>query len=96
MENNKLVLVQAFCVHHQIEPAFIEALSEGGLVRVVEVENSKYLPEEDLKEVESMVSFHYELGVNTEGIDVIRNLLTQIRQLQQELKHARLRLDFYS
>jgi hypothetical protein len=42
-----------------------------------------------------MISFHYELNINLEGIDAISNLLNQIDDLQDELDRTKNRLRFY-
>ena len=85
MEVNNLVLIEQFCMYHQVEFSFINSLHQFGLIEVVIVENNKYLSHEQLKDVEKMVHFHYELNINLEGIDAISNLLKQIKDLQQEL-----------
>ncbi|MES2629381.1 MAG: chaperone modulator CbpM [Bacteroidota bacterium] len=45
--------------------------------------------------VERMVNLHHELGVNSEGIDVIFNLLDRVERLQDELRTMRNRLGLY-
>ena len=40
----------------------------------------------DLKLIERFIEFHYNLGVNLEGLEVIHHLLKQIETLQKQLK----------
>ena len=50
---------------------------------------------DDLKEIEKMVHFYYELGINIEGIEVIINLLLQNDGLRRELNNTRRKLLTY-
>ncbi|MEX1192989.1 MAG: chaperone modulator CbpM [Brumimicrobium sp.] len=95
MDNNNLILIEHFCANCEIEHTFINALGEYGLIEVVVIENHKYIQKEQLKDVEKMVRFHYELNINLEGIDAISNLLKQIDHLQEELNYTRNRLRLY-
>lgn len=85
MKTDHLIRIEHFCEHYHVEFDFINSLHEFGLINVVVVDDSKYLSNEDLKDIEKLIRLHYELGVNLEGIDVISNLLNQIKDLQQEL-----------
>lgn len=92
METNNLVLVEHFCSHCNVDFSFINSLHDHGLIEIIVLEDRKYLSNEQLKEVERAIRFHYELNINIEGIDVISNLLSQISDLQQELNTARNKL----
>ncbi len=85
METKDLILIEQFCTHHDIEFSFINSLHEFGLIEVVELNDVKYLANEQLRDVEKMIRLHYELDINMEGIDAISNLLKQIDNLQKEL-----------
>ena len=80
-----LILVEQFCLHHNIDVTFIAALQEFGLVEVVSIEERTYLSQEQLLAVEKMMRLHYELEINLQGIDAIGHLLRRIEMLQQEL-----------
>lgn len=96
MDTKDYVLIDHFCRHHRIENAFVDALQEYGLVEIVVIEEHRYLPKEQLKEIEKMMRFHYDLNINLEGIDVIARLLKRIEDLQHELRHARNKLSIYA
>jgi pyridoxine 5'-phosphate synthase PdxJ len=89
MNTDNLIRIEYFCEQYNVELAFVNSLHEFGLINVSVVEDSKYLSNDDLKEIEKLIRLHYELGINMEGIDVISNLLNQIADLQQELTAAR-------
>ena len=95
METNNLILIEQFCEHHNIEFSFIDSLHQFGLIEVIIENNNRYLQHEQLKDVEKMMRFHYELDINMEGIDAISNLLQRMNQLQQELVSAQNRLRFF-
>ena len=95
MDDIKLILVEHFCTMHEIEIEFIYTLNEYGLVDVHFKEDTGYLSIDDIKNVEKMMNFHFALGVNMEGIDIIIHLLGQINDLKQELNVAKNKLRFY-
>lgn len=86
MENIKISVVQ-FSQYHQIEPQFVIDLYENGLVVLSELNQEYFIEEEQLTSIEKYVKFHYDLGINLEGIEVIHHLLDQITTLQKQLKH---------
>jgi signal transduction histidine kinase len=95
METSNLILTAQFCTYHNVEFSFITALHNAGLVEIIVVEDNQYLSLEQLKEIEKMIAFHYELNINIEGIDAITNLLKQINELQQELVITKNKLRLY-
>ncbi len=92
METANLVLVEQFCIHWDVELTFITSLHDFGMVEIIVLDEKKYISNEQLKEVEKMIRFHYDLNINIEGIDVISNLLNQIHDLRQELNTAKNKL----
>jgi len=95
MSINNLVPVNHFCLYHQVDLSFIDSLQEYGLIKIIVIEDNKYLYKEDLKEIEKMVQFYYDLGINLEGIDVITNLLMQNAALRRELEFVLKKLKLF-
>lgn len=95
METNNLILIEQICSHHNAELLFINSLHELGLIEIVVIENNSYLTQEQLRDIEKMIHFHYELNINVEGIDVISNLLKQVDALQHELIITKNKLRFF-
>ncbi len=91
MKSYEITIVQ-FCQYHQIEPEFVEQLQDFGLIEFVEPNHT--LTEDEIDLLERYKKFHYDLGINFEGLDVVRNLLEQIEQLQKEV-HTLRRLESY-
>lgn len=95
MALNNLVPIQHFCVHHHVEVSFIDSLQDYGLIQVAIVDEEKYLLVEDLRDVERMMVFYFDLGINLEGIEVIYNLMNQNEALQKKLDVALKRLTLF-
>ena len=85
MDNSNLILVDEFCVLHEIESTFISDLKNYGLITVVLHEADEYLDHDQLPLLEKLIRLHYDLQVNMEGIDIIYNLLEKIETLQSDL-----------
>jgi len=84
-----------FCARHNIEISFITSLEETGLIKITTFEEISYIHESHLQELERIVRFYYDLGINLEGIESITHLLQRINQLQDENRVLRNRLRFY-
>ncbi len=84
MEHN-LIAIEEFCTYYKVDFSFIEALSEFGLVEIIPVNDTRFLNQQHLKEVEKMIRLHYDLDINIAGIDAISHLLKRIDHLQQEI-----------
>ncbi len=95
METQNLVPVLQFCRQHNIEIDFINELREYELIEIVSNEESVYVDEERLRQLEKLVRLHYELGINLEGIDVINGLLQRLEAAQNEMEVLKSRLRFY-
>ena len=95
MEINNLVLIEQFCSNCEVEFSFINSLNEYGLIEIIVLDDKKYISNEQLKELERAIHFHYELNINIEGIEVIYNLLKQMNDLQRELNIAKNKLSLF-
>jgi len=95
MENNQLVPVQSFCIHHKIELSFIESLQQYGLVEITTIEQQMYFKESQLTDLEKFVRLHYDLDINFEGIEAIGHLLEKIRDMQRLNRQLQNRLNLY-
>lgn len=92
MGTDRLVVLHEFCIHHEIEIAFVHLLHEYGLVELVLVEEIHFIPGEQVKIIERMIRLHTELGINLEGIDAVIHLLSKVDSLQQEIVSLKNRL----
>lgn len=95
MNKEKLIRANDFCANQQIEISFISSLQEYGLIEITTIEETGYIQENQLQQLERMVRLYSELNINIEGIDTINHLLTRITNLQNENNELRNRLRLY-
>lgn len=95
MNKKKLICANDFCANHQIEISFISTLQEYGLIEIITIEETGYIQENQLQQLERMVRLYHELDINIEGIDTINHLLQRIINLQNENYALRNRLRLY-
>ena len=88
MDEN-ILKIKHFCSLYEIPTSFIDSLQKYELIEVVTINNEKYILSEQLVDIERFIRLHYELEINFEGLDVVNNLLNQIKQLQQEIENLR-------
>jgi hypothetical protein len=89
MEQDDLIPAEDFCTFHNIEYSFISLLEESGLISITSVENSSYIPGDEIQKLEKFVRLHYDLDINLEGIETINYLLEKIEEMQKEILHLR-------
>lgn len=94
MEKN-YIAITTVCAQYEIEVSFIDALYHTGLIQIEVVGQESCLHEDQLGDLEKMIRLHHELNLNTEGIDVVFNLLEKEKRLRQELTALRNRLKRY-
>ncbi len=87
--------VQEFCRHYNIEVSFIRSLEEYGLVETTFIEDTSFVNGIHLQFLEKILRLHYDLHINLEGIDAIKNLLEQVDEMQQEILSLNNRLRLY-
>lgn len=90
-----MISITHYCTIHNIETSFVHALANEGLIVLTITTGEPFIEEEQLPDLENYTRWHYEMGVNTEGIDVIRHLLNRIRNMQEEMRNLQMRLSLY-
>ncbi|HVX50442.1 MAG TPA: chaperone modulator CbpM [Chitinophagaceae bacterium] len=91
----QLIEAGIFCASYNAEVGFIRSLHEGGLIELVTVNNTEFIQEDDLLKLEKMIRLHYDLQINTAGIETIIHLLGRLESMQQEITNLRGRLNLY-
>ena len=92
MTQKHLIAADDICRYNQVEYTFIRSLSDAGLLELRVVEQSTYIPEDDLQKLERMIRMHHELEINVAGIEAISHLLERVGHMQEELRVLRNRL----
>ncbi|CAM4085370.1 MerR HTH family regulatory protein [Pedobacter westerhofensis] len=82
----ELITINDYCNKYAVEPSFIVALEDSGLIVLTVIEDNKYIHYKQLVEMERFIHFHYELQINIEGIEAIMGLLQKIKRLQHEIE----------
>lgn len=95
MNLENLIPIPELCSHYHVEMSFFMNLSEMGLLEIKTVEITSYINSHAIFEIEKMIHIHQDLDVNTEGIDVVFNLLQKMESLQNELISVKNRLRLY-
>ena len=95
MSNDPLIPADQFCAQHNIELSFISTLHESGLIKIITVEQTQFIPEDHLSDLEKLVRLHYDLDINLEGLEAITYLIERIEGLQNELRQTRSKLRLY-
>jgi len=85
MEQDELIPVKDFCIYHNIEYSFINSLESSGLISVTSVQQSTFIPLDEMRKLEKFVRLHYDLDINLEGIETISYLLEKIEAMQKEI-----------
>ena len=94
MQSEHMIIVDEFCIHHNIEVNFVNALKDSGLIELVIVEEKLCMPETQLPNLEKLVRL-YEMDINLEGIETITYLLGRIHDMQKEILQLHNRLSIY-
>ena len=95
MANKRIIPVEQFCTHYNIEVSFIHSLQDHGLTEISVVEKIPYIREDKIKDLERLIRMHYDLEINMEGIEAISHLLYRLELMQGELRTLKNRLNFY-
>jgi chaperone modulatory protein CbpM len=95
MSEEEIIPVELFCSYYQVEQTFLETLESHGLITLGYRENQRFIPMEEITELEKYTRMYYELNINVPGIDALKNMLEKIKELQQEAENLRARLRIY-
>jgi hypothetical protein len=95
MRTDNLILLKTVSSHYQLELSFFTHLHDLGLIEIEVMEESPYIHQNQMHDLERMIRMHNDLEVNPEGIDIVFNLLQKIEYLKKDLNAAQNRLRLY-
>lgn len=95
MATENLIEATVFCTYHEIEYSFISSLEEHGLIHLSLVNEQRFIPNDQLQQLEKMIRLYHDLDVNVAGIEVIVNVLQRVEELQQQNTNLKNRLRLY-
>ncbi|TCK85835.1 chaperone modulator CbpM [Albibacterium bauzanense] len=93
--DSSVIKITEYCSYYEIEPDFVISLEGVGLIETLIIEGERFIHEEQLKDLERYVIWHYDMDINIEGIDALRNMLANLEQLQSEVLHLKEKLRVY-
>lgn len=92
MAPEELIPAGEFCTFHRVELSFLNSLHESGLIVLTVRDGVVFLDAGELSVVEKFVRWHYELLINTEGIEALAHMLGRFEELMEENRKLRTRL----
>lgn len=95
MPEDEFIVVDEFCVHHQVDISFVKALEDAGLIEVTVTEDKTCVHEAQLPQLEKMVRLYYEMNINVEGIETVTYLLARLNEMQLQIRELENRLSIY-
>jgi len=95
MATQHLILIEKLCIHYKIEFSFFDALDNIGLIEIETVDQSKFINQDKIGDLEKMIRLHHELNINMEGIDIVFNLLKNEMKLKDEINKLKNKLRVY-
>lgn len=95
MNTKKFISIKQFCECYSVPESFINSLHDYELIEIVTIKEIQHVNITQINAIEKLITFHYDLNINIEGIHAISNLLNTIDSLQSELKELKNRLNFY-
>jgi MerR HTH family regulatory protein len=95
MTNEEMVAAHDFCISHNVEISFVHSLGDSGLIEIATIEETTFIHQDHLPELEKLIRLHYDMDINLEGIETIHHLLQQMRTMQNEMQLLRNRLRMY-
>ncbi len=95
MQTKYLIAIEEFCNKNGIEISFISSLQQSGMVEITTIKETGFIDANQLQQLEKIIRFYNELGINLEGIETINHLLQKINTLQDEIIKLKNRLRLY-
>ena len=95
MKNEELINIKELIVCHNLDDAFFDGVASYELIEIVVKDSDRFVYLEALPTVEQIIRLHYDLNINMEGIEVIKNMLERMESLQSEVRKLQNRLNIY-
>ncbi|OGS70604.1 MAG: MerR family transcriptional regulator [Flavobacteria bacterium RIFCSPLOWO2_12_FULL_35_11] len=95
MSKENFIPLHKLCELYKVEMSFFSSLNEIGLIQITTIEESNYIHQDKINDIEKMIRMHRDLDINIEGIDIAFNLLQKIDELENEIISIKNRLKIY-
>jgi hypothetical protein len=95
MSDINLIPADDLILHYNVEVSFLHSLGENGLIKIISVENKNYISTDQVNKLEKLIRLHEEFEINSDGIEIISNLLEKIICMQDEIQQLKNKLRIY-
>jgi len=89
MEQANRISIEQCSIYYNIDVSFVQKLSEHGLIELNRSDETVFIAFEQLSDLEKYMHLYYELEINMEGLETIKHLLDQVRELQHEVNRLK-------
>ena len=95
MNREKLIPIEQLCSCYKVELSFFSSLNEFGIIEINTIDQSNYIHQEKINDIEKIIRLVEEFNLNIESIDMIFHLLNKIEHLQEEMNSMKNKLNQY-
>ncbi|UNY97928.1 chaperone modulator CbpM [Zhouia spongiae] len=95
MESHQLINTETLIIHHGLDKTFIDDLHFYGLIDFVEKDHNRFIYEDQLPVLEQLIRLYYDLEINMQGIDVIKNMIRKMDEMHHTIQLLKNKLDLY-
>jgi hypothetical protein len=95
MQTKNLIEINEFCINHNVEISFINSLQQTGMIEISTINENSFIDALQLRHLEKIVRFYFELDINLQGIETITHLLDKVQSLQHEIVRLKNKLSLY-
>jgi hypothetical protein len=95
MHFQDFIPIDIFCREHGVDVSVISSFHEFGLLEVTKYQEINCLYVNQIDDAEKLVRLYEELEINMQGIDVVTQLLSKIKQMQDEILYLQNKLKLY-
>lgn len=93
MNTRRYIELGEISKYFRIDLEVCRRFAEFGLIQIVEEDNTPYVEREEIATLQHAVSLYRDLGVNSEGIEVILSMRENIVRLQDEVDRLTRKLE---
>lgn len=90
-----VIKITEYCSYCRADLAFVDSLEDLGLIETSIVNGERFIHEEQLPDLDRYANWHYEMDINIEGIDALKNAIAKMQQLQSEVLYLKEKLRIY-
>lgn len=86
------IKITEYCQHREIDESFVIRLEQSGLIQTTIIEKHTCIHESQLADLERFTNWHYDLEINTPGIEALYHLLSKVEKMQEEIQQLKNKL----